>query len=93
MPGSSQYLFDNRVVYAALQDPQSGIDRPLAAADEPFCLAETRFSILGREACAGRGYEEGRFATVLARERPVATLEFTNRDFVSARVAAANAQR
>ncbi len=70
-------------VYASLSEPGAQDDRPLLAADEPFCLAPTRFAILGRESCAGRGYEEGRFATVLARERPFVTLEFSNSDFAA----------
>jgi uncharacterized membrane protein len=74
-------------VYAAVRDPDSETDRPLAAANEPFCLAPTRFAILGRESCAGRGYEEGQFATVIAQDRPFATLEFTAADFVSGGVA------
>lgn len=74
-------------VYAALPDDEGETDRPLAAADEPFCLAPTRFEILGREACARRGYREGRFVTVLASDRPFATLEFTDADFVPANVA------
>ena len=74
-------------VYAAMADPDAEADRPLAAANEPFCLAPTRFSILGRESCTNRGYEEGRFVTVLARERPVATLEFTDADFAPTRTA------
>ncbi len=74
-------------VYAAMGDPETQTDRPLAAADEPFCLAPTRFAILGRESCAGRGYDEGRFATVLTRDRPFATLEFTDADFAAASAA------
>jgi uncharacterized membrane protein len=74
-------------VYAALPDPDGEADRPLSAADEPFCLAPTRFAILGREACARRGYREGRFVTVLAGDRPFATLEFTDADFVPGNVA------
>jgi uncharacterized membrane protein len=74
-------------VYAAIRDPDTEVDRPLAAANEPFCLAPTRFAILGRESCAQRGYEEGQFATVIAQDRPFATLEFTDSDFVSAEVA------
>lgn len=70
-------------VYAGIGDPESETDRPLAAADEPFCLAPTRFAILGRESCAGRGYDEGLFATVLTRDRPFATLEFTDADFAA----------
>lgn len=74
-------------VYAAIRDPESEVDRPLAAATEAFCLAPTRFAILGRESCAGRGYEEGQFVTVIAQDRPFATLEFTGSDFVSAEAA------
>jgi uncharacterized membrane protein len=68
-------------VYASLTDPESEEDLPLASASEAFCLAPTRFAIIGREACERRGYQEGRFATVLARERPFATLEFSPADF------------
>jgi uncharacterized membrane protein len=74
-------------VYAALPEGEADADRPLSAADEPFCLAPTRFAILGREACERRGYREGRFVTVLASDRPFATLEFTAADFVPSNVA------
>lgn len=70
-------------VYAAIHDPETDEDLPLHAAQEAFCLAPTRFAILGREACARRGYSEGQFATVLARDRPAATLEFSTSDFES----------
>lgn len=69
-------------VYAALRD--DGEDRPLAAGSEVFCLAETRFAILGRENCAGRGHTPGRFATVLADDNGVARIELQSDDFVSA---------
>jgi len=72
-------------VYAAIQDEDTGEDYPLATAQEGFCLAPTRFAILGRERCVRRGYNEGRFATVLARDRPSATLEFNTSDFESPR--------
>lgn len=74
-------------VYAAMNGPDGDTDRPLVSADETFCLAPTRFAILGRESCQGRGYEEGRFATVLARDRPFATLEFSDSDFAPASAA------
>jgi len=70
-------------VYAAIHDEETGEDYPLASAQEDFCLAPTRFAILGREECRQRGYNEGRFATVLARDRPSATLEFNTSDFES----------
>jgi uncharacterized membrane protein len=74
-------------VYAAMRDQTTEADRPLVAAAEPFCLAPTRFAILGRESCERRGYQEGRFATVLARDRPFATLEFSESDFVDSNLA------
>ena len=74
-------------VYAALESPDGGADRPLANAQEAFCLAPTRFAILGRGSCRNRGFDEGRFITVLSRERPAATLEFSEPDFETARAA------
>ncbi|MGD2134183.1 MAG: DUF1036 domain-containing protein [Maricaulaceae bacterium] len=71
-------------VYAAIEGEAGGEDRPLAAAQEAFCLAPTRFAILGRGDCEVRGFEEGRFLTVLSRERPAATLEFSESDFEDA---------
>lgn len=69
-------------VYAATRS--DGADTPLAAADETFCLAETRFAILGRENCRRRGYSDGRFLTVLAGDGAAKTIEFAPADFRAA---------
>lgn len=66
-------------VYAGLRE--NGVDRPLAAADERFCIAETRFAIIGRENCPERGFSEGRFTTILSQGRTSVTLEFADGDF------------
>jgi uncharacterized membrane protein len=76
-------------VYAAMTDPAGKGDHSLVTADEAFCLAPTRFAILGREACTKRGYDEGKFATVLTRDRKFATVEFAGSDFVGGAAPAA----
>lgn len=66
-------------VYAALRE--EGVDRPLQAATESFCVAETRFAIIGRADCERRGYATGRFSPVVSQGRDSVTLDFTSDDF------------
>ncbi len=70
-------------VYAAARDDLG--DRPLVTGEEAFCLAETRFAILGRDSCEDRGYLRGRFTAVLVQDRPSITLEFEQDDFARPR--------
>ncbi len=84
-PGECARVFDEPLedpayyVYAGRRE--NGVDRPLTAADETFCIAETRFDILGRENCVSRGFIDARFATVLSQGREAVSLEFTEADF------------
>ncbi|MCG8443120.1 MAG: DUF1036 domain-containing protein [Caulobacterales bacterium] len=66
-------------VYASLK--AAGRERPLAAADETFCLADTKFAILGRVNCIERGYLAGRFLAVPTDGRTAVTLDFGPEDF------------
>lgn len=66
-------------VYAAVEDGEG--DRPLAAASETFCLAETRFVARGREDCEDRGYIPGRFAAVSTDDQSGVTMRLGPRDF------------
>lgn len=66
-------------VYADKKDDRG--PRPLSAGEEVFCLAQTRFAILGREDCAQRGFEEGRFIRVSPEDGGAVTVEFTTDDF------------
>ncbi len=74
---------DALYVYAGLRETEVSPDRPLSSADESFCLADTRFSIVGRENCQARGYSVGRFATLVPTGRGALTVEFQDADFIS----------
>lgn len=66
-------------IYADKQDDRG--PRPLKAGEETFCLAQTRFAILGRNECRQRGFDEGRFVSVEPDGTGAATLELTTEDF------------
>ena len=89
-PEECAKLFDARLrqqayyVYAERRGEFDDRPQVLSSAEETFCLAETKFAILGRDECIERGYIEGRFATVLARSRSGVNMEITDRDFATA---------
>lgn len=69
-------------VYAGLREGER--ERTLAAGEEIFCLAATKFAILGRENCETRGYSQGPFLTVLSQGRDTVTVELKEADFGAA---------
>ncbi len=57
---SGRFTDKNVYIYAGLEE--DGIERPLMAAKEKFCVSDILFSIEGRGKCALRGYSERNFA-------------------------------
>ena len=71
---------DSYYVYASLERGER--ERTLVGADETFCLAETKFAILGRVNCEARGYQSGPFMGVTFPENEqVLTMQFRPEDF------------
>ncbi len=66
-------------LYADKQDERG--PRPLKDGAETFCLAQTRFAILGRDECRQRGFDEGRFMSVEPDGAGAAMIEFETDDF------------
>ena len=60
-------------LYAVLNSPDG--ERRLTSGVEPFCLADTRFAIIGRDDCARRGYTVGRFVELDTRGRSALTID------------------
>jgi uncharacterized membrane protein len=73
LAGRDHYLF------AALESPDG--ERRLTSGVEPFCLADTRFAIIGRDDCARRGYTVGRFVRLDTRGRSVLEVTLSEDDF------------
>ncbi|MGF1462586.1 MAG: DUF1036 domain-containing protein [Maricaulaceae bacterium] len=68
--------------YYLLAEMENGMAyEGLAAADEPFCVADVRFSVLGRESCELRGYRTAQFLTVLTEARRSVEIELSASDF------------
>lgn len=54
--------------------------RTLAATPTQFCISESRFSVLGKDNCAGNGYKAANFR-VLPMDKEGLTLELSDGDF------------
>jgi len=67
-------------VYANLETDQG--PRLLSAGDQPFCISNARFAVVGRERCEDRYYETAAFTPITPRNRGGLVVEFQDRDFM-----------
>lgn len=66
-------------VFAEMED--NGRTRTLKEATDPFCLARTRFAIMGRKDCGAAAFREGLFKATPPAENRRLLYEFFERDF------------
>lgn len=66
-------------VFAEMED-EGGV-RTLKKATDPFCIARTRFAVMGRKDCGASAYREALFAATPPAENRRLLFEFFDRDF------------
>jgi len=71
-------------VFGELEDPDGGPARTLSRGADVFCIAQSKFAIIGREDCEAAAYRRALFAATPAPTDRKLVYEFFERDFASA---------
>jgi uncharacterized membrane protein len=66
----------------AILETKAG-ERALAAPGEAFCVARTRFAVIGREDCEKRFYDVALFTPISPQGREGMVVDFNDRDFLA----------
>lgn len=68
-------------VFGELEDPDGGPSRVLSRGSDVFCIARSKFAIVGREDCEAAAYRRALFASTPAPTERKLVYEFFERDF------------
>ncbi|MEO0884192.1 MAG: DUF1036 domain-containing protein [Pseudomonadota bacterium] len=68
-------------VFGELEDPDGGVPRVLSRGSDVFCIARSKFAIIGREDCEAAAYRRALFASTPAPTERKLVYEFFERDF------------